>query len=128
MLLFRTLKTDQRKALAEAFKVVSYGAGEVVIAQGTKGDTFYVIGEGSLEVSVTDVSAGSGARVVSEQKVGDFVGEGGLLGEQERVATCTANGPTVCLELTRDDFVRTVCDGNMEALKHVQRHFDIRKL
>jgi serine/threonine protein kinase len=81
----------------------TYAKGEIIIRQGNKGDHFYIIAEGSVNVFV----AGSDGK---EEKVailrqGDYFGEKALLHEDVRQASCIADTDVICLSLEREDFI-----------------------
>ena len=76
-------------------------AGQVVLREGDRGDRFYAIEEGSLEVT----RRGSHCAVL---EAGDFVGETALLRDLPRNATVTALEDGLLYALERDVFVDTV--------------------
>jgi MFS family permease len=84
-------------------------AGETVCRKGEKGDAFYVVGAGEVEVTAD----GGPPRCLKE---GDFFGEIALLREVPRTATVVAKTDAELYELAGDDFVAAVT-GNVEALR-----------
>jgi CRP-like cAMP-binding protein len=87
--------------LALALVPVHAAAGDVVIREGDVGDRFYVIEEGTVDVTK------EGRHVVSLGP-GDFVGEIALLRNVRRVATVTASSPVLLQALDRQHFVPAV--------------------
>ena len=93
--------------LAEKVAKRRVAAGEPVFRAGEHGDRFYVIVEGTVEVSPVDAQP-------SELHAGDFFGEIALLRDVPRTADVVAKTDVELLELQRDDFVAAVA-GHAEA-------------
>jgi MFS family permease len=87
--------------LARALERVEAAPGDVVIREGDAGDRFYVIEEGTVEVTKE-------GRHVAPLGPGDFVGEIALLRDIPRVATVTATSPVVLQALDRSHFIPAV--------------------
>src|SRR5262245_1220925 len=107
----RLLPDDVRDVVVDAFELVSYDFGNVIVSEGDDADAFYVIVSGSARV----VKRGEGGDEVSLHvlRQGDFFGEIGLLDESVRVATVRAREPVHALRLERGVFralVRRVPD------------------
>jgi hypothetical protein len=81
--LFEGLKEPALEALAARVRTVTAHAGEDIVRQGSKGQLFYVIGSGDVDVTVD-------GRYVGTQGPGEHFGEIGLLREVPRTATVTA--------------------------------------
>ena len=81
--LFEPLPPTSLEKLARAALRQAVPAGTAVVAQGERGDTFYVIVDGSLEVS-------SDGRLLRTLGPGDFFGEIALLRDVPRTATVSA--------------------------------------
>jgi MFS family permease len=76
-------------------------AGDVLIREGDRGDLFYVIVEGTVEIT-------RGGEHVSEQGPGAYVGEVALLRDVPRTASVTATTPLRLLALEREPFLLAV--------------------
>jgi len=76
-------------------------AGDVLIREGDRGDLFYVIVEGTVEIT-------RGREHVSEQGPGAYVGEIALLRDVPRTASVTAKTPLRLLALEREPFLLAV--------------------
>ncbi len=72
-------------------------AGQALFAEGTSGDTFYLVRAGRLRVT-------QGDETLAELGAGDYLGEGALLTAGPRSATATAAEDTVVLSMTRASF------------------------
>merc|ERR1712228_458573 len=103
------LDAHQIHSLALAAGSEDYNAGDVIIKEGDVGDMFYIIEEGTVDISTTASSV-----TITSMSDGDFFGENALLsdhGDDIRTATCVASSDTTCLTLTRTDFDRML--GNL---------------
>ena len=80
---------------------VEVGAGEAVFRQGDHGDRFYVVADGSADVSVDGETTGT-------LWPGEFFGEIAILRDVPRTATVVAREPTRLYALERDDFLAAV--------------------
>jgi MFS family permease len=87
--------------LAIDAREVRVAAGQVVFAQGAPGDSFYVIADGEVDVSVD----GSHVR---RQARGESFGEIALLRDTPRTATITASEPTTLIAIDREPFLGAV--------------------
>jgi MFS family permease len=76
-------------------------AGDLLIREGDRGDLFYVIVEGTVEIT-------RGGEHVSEQGPGAYVGEIALLRDVPRTASVTAKTPLRLLALEREPFLLAV--------------------
>ena len=104
------LRSSDIDAMALATQSDSFEKGDVIIRQGEKGDAFYIIESGTIDVFITEQGDEPVARLTS----GQFFGEKALMSEDVRQATCIASSDAKCLTLTREDFVRML--GNLQDL------------
>ena len=114
MPLFEPLPPTSLEKLARAALPETVPAGTAVVAQGERGDTFYVIVDGSLEVSA------DGRRQLSTLGPGDFFGEIALLRDVPRTATVWAATDSELLVIRRMDFLSAVL-GNLESAETVEQ-------
>lgn len=94
---FSALKKKELDLIARQADEVDVPAGRVLAQQGEFGDQFFVIEEGTAEVSR------DGARI-GELGAGDFFGEMALLDADRRNATVTATTPMTLIVMTRSSF------------------------
>ena len=99
--IFAGLAPPVLEPLAGELVPVRVGRGEEVVREGDRGDRFYVVGEGELDVTVD----GRGVRTLTR---GDYFGEIALLRDVPRTATVTARTDAELYALDRDDFIGAV--------------------
>jgi cGMP-dependent protein kinase len=96
------LEPSDIDAMALATQSDSFCKGDVIIRQGEKGDAFYIIESGTIDVFIKD----QGDKPVARLICGQFFGEKALISEDVRQATCIASTDAQCLTLMREDFVQ----------------------
>ena len=89
--------------IAQKMAVEIFPAQSVIIRQGEKGDKFYMIKQGSVDI-MRAVGDGVGDSVAT-LKTGDFFGEIALLKEAPRNATVVAKEDTETYVLSKPDFL-----------------------
>jgi small-conductance mechanosensitive channel len=99
--LFAALSVADRAMLAGASRDRLYGAGQTVVQQGETGDSMFVVGRGSVRVTIEP-----GAVEVARTSAGGYFGEMSLLTGQPRTATVSAITDCVLLEISATDFRR----------------------
>lgn len=97
--LFKTLDEDGRNRFEEMGHVFQVPAGEIIIEEGTEGDSFYVL----LSGLVTVHSEKDGRKVkLAELSQGAVLGEVALLTGEPRTATVTASSPATLARFPED--------------------------
>ncbi len=104
------LRSSDLDAMALATQSDSFAKDDVIIRQGERGDAFYIIESGTVDVFIAEQGNEPVARLTS----GQFFGEKALMSEDVRQATCIASTDAKCLTLMREDFVRML--GNLQDL------------
>jgi predicted MFS family arabinose efflux permease len=99
--IFAPLPPTTLEALAHRLQSREVQAGDVVFAQGSAGDEYYLVDTGSLRVTVD-------GEQVSELGEGDGLGEIALLRDVPRTATVTAVEDGTLFALERDDFLDAI--------------------
>jgi MFS family permease len=99
--LFRPLGVPELETLARTLEPVEVEAGTAVIRTGERGDRFYAIADGTVEVSRDGRPVGTLTR-------GDGFGEIALLRDVPRTADIVALTPTRLYALAKHDFVAAV--------------------
>ena len=108
MPLFATMRDDEIHLLVTRLKLVHHSPGDVIIRQGKRGDRFYIIRQGHVQVTQRDEHGVT--EVVNQLYRGDYFGELALLEDTPRNATCTATVPSETLTLSKRDFDELVRD------------------
>ncbi len=94
---FASLKKKDLSVIAKHTDEIDVPAGKVLAREGDIGHEFFVIEEGTAEVT-------RGGQKVAELGAGDFFGEIALLEEDRRTATVTAMTDMTVIVMTRADF------------------------
>jgi CRP/FNR family cyclic AMP-dependent transcriptional regulator len=101
--LFAGLSRKELTALARGTEDLELPAGSVLCREGGLAREFFVIVDGSIEVT-------RGGKRLAIRGGGDFVGEIGLITHSKRAATVTATTPVRCFVLTSGEFRRVLDD------------------
>ena len=99
--LFNWVEETYLGDLARRFEVIKRGPGELVFSQGDRGDYFFIILEGEVEV-VRKV--GNVESRIDTLIAGDFFGEEALLDRRSQIASVRTLVPCVLLQLKKDQF------------------------
>ena len=94
---FSNMSKRELAAMAQQTDDLDVPAGKVLAREGEIGHEFFVIDEGTAEVT-------RGGEHVADLGPGDFFGELALLEEDRRTATVTASSPVRVIVMTRQSF------------------------
>jgi CRP-like cAMP-binding protein len=111
--LLADLDDDEMILLADAMQPVTFGAGDLVTAEGAAADGFFVVESGDAAVSIQGEDRGA-------MGAGDCFGEVALLTGSERTATIRAISEMRCYRLAADDFRDIVENSPLIAWKLMQ--------
>ncbi|NDJ87238.1 MAG: cyclic nucleotide-binding domain-containing protein [Chloroflexi bacterium] len=103
---FPNVSSDVLSAIARLARIRSYEPGTILCYEGETGDTFYLVGSGSVEI--TKKMNNNEDRILRQGKPGEFFGEMALLHDTLRSATVKTTDQTTVLELDRSTFVAAV--------------------
>ena len=95
--LFNPLSPADLSQLSHQMKWVEASTREILVEEGTEGQSMFIIAEGCIEVSILQNGEQKQVNLLSS---GDFFGENSLLTGSPRNATLTALTSTVCFEIT----------------------------
>jgi CRP-like cAMP-binding protein len=111
--LFEGLSKRELTELARATDELTIAEGTVLCKEGSIGNEFFVIVDGTADVTRDGVH-------LATRGSGDFVGEIALIATTKRTATVTATTPLRCFILTGRDF-RRVLDENRSVERKVMQ-------
>ncbi len=103
---FGGIERDALAKVGDLFDTGAYPAGANIITEGDKGDRFYILTSGRVQVSVRcpPPNDSSVETVLATYERGSTFGEMEMLDTQKRSATVTALEPTEAIELTNMGF------------------------
>ena len=114
--------------IALATRTVSFTSGNIITKEGDKGDTFYIIKRGSVDV----YNKACGDDPIITMVPGQFFGEKALVYEKGvRTATCIANSDVVeCFFLSRLDFSKMLGDKTwlFSGINYREKQYSNKKL
>jgi len=88
-------------------KEMQYNPGEIIIKEGTSGDSAFILKQGSVEVrKKTEVED----LLLATLEAGEIFGEMGLIEDKPRSATIIAKKPVIVDEISREDFMGLLDD------------------
>ncbi|XP_031417362.1 cGMP-dependent protein kinase 1 isoform X3 [Clupea harengus] len=100
---FQGLQEEILSKLADVLEETHYDDGEYIIRQGARGDTFFIISKGKVNVTREDTPNDAPVYLRGLGK-GDWFGEKALQGEDIRTANVIAAEAVTCLVIDRDSF------------------------
>ena len=101
--LFSEFPTDSLAELCKNFSSANYPASSTIISEGDKGDRFYIIVRGRVEVLKRIDDRDTRVKILED---GDFFGEIALLSNVPRTATVRTVNPTLLISLKRSRFLK----------------------
>jgi CRP/FNR family transcriptional regulator, cyclic AMP receptor protein len=111
--LFALLTSSQAEAVADAVVKRRFKRGEVIVEQGEKSNTLYIILTGRVRVVTSDKR---GREVIlATLNPGDYIGEMSLIDNEPHSATCRAEVQTDMLTLGRAEFARCLPENSSMA-------------
>ncbi|XP_056385996.1 cGMP-dependent protein kinase 1 isoform X4 [Hyla sarda] len=100
---FQSLPEEILSKLADVLEETHYECGDYIIRQGARGDTFFIISKGMVNVTRED-TPGEDPIFLRTLGKGDWFGEKALQGEDVRTANVIAAEAVMCLVIDRDSF------------------------
>jgi len=101
--LFKSLDDAGRQRLLESGFVMRFDAGDVILREGDRGETMYLLMEGQVRI---ETSAPNGTLQLAELGRGACVGEVSVLTGSPRTATVTAITPVTAVTFARHRILR----------------------
>jgi CRP-like cAMP-binding protein len=99
--LFANLSVRQLRRILKSSSEQRYEAGDVIVREGGRTQTLFVILEGTAKVV-------RGERTLARRSAGEFFGEVSMIDLRPRAATVIADTPMLCLVLYHDDLRKLV--------------------
>lgn len=115
---FTPLTIGQLEQVLPSVMLYAYDKGETVFSQGQKGDAFYIVYKGSVDIRLKSWAVFS--KKIAGLKAGDFFGEIALISDEPRTASVVAAEPTLLFTLIADDF-KFVLKENPAAAEEMRR-------
>nr|XP_046916153.1 cGMP-dependent protein kinase 1-like [Dermatophagoides farinae] len=145
---FSKLSDEIVLKIANVLDEITYKKGDYIIRQGEKGDTFYIINQGTVNVTINDrnntvlsspsrdqnMNLTTSTTMALEKFIrtltrGEFFGERALQGEETRSANIIAESPTVtCLVIDRASFNQLISGLNEIKTKRYDQDISERKI
>ena len=114
--IFSQATVEELYRLAGLARVVEFAPSGVIFGENDFGDSFYVLAEGSVELT------SSTKQTRETAGPGEAIGLFSVLTREPRRVAATALAPTVALSIAGEDLF-TVLSNNMEILVSIFRHF-----
>jgi CPA1 family monovalent cation:H+ antiporter len=120
--LLNGLSDELLERLSKLAKAMTFLTGDLIIGEGEKGDSLYIITHGLVSV----YKAEHEAEPIAKLRDGDFFGEMALLGTQVRTANVRAEKPTTLLRLSRKN-VLSLAENEPELKARLEQISSVRK-
>lgn len=101
----KDLPSSKLKKICDCLEDEKFSNNDCIIKQGTTGDTFYIISEGTVKVTKTH---GHKEEEVAQLQKGAYFGELALQSEEKRSANIYAIGDVSCYSLDRHAFISLI--------------------
>ena len=99
--LFAGLSGRQLRKIAKSTTEITYEAGDLIVREGGRTKTLFVVLEGTARVVRND-------RTIARRSAGDYIGEISMIDQRPRAASVIADTPMRCLILDHDDLRKLV--------------------
>jgi CRP-like cAMP-binding protein/phosphoribosyl 1,2-cyclic phosphodiesterase len=113
----RDLPLSRARSLLQVARRLTLPAGERIVTQGTRGDSFYVIVNGAVQIVKDGVP-------IKRYRAGDYFGEMAILLDQPRSADAIAKSDVDLVSIDRNDFL-SILRGS-EMLTRLERLVRVR--
>lgn len=125
--LFQSLTAAKKKMVVDCMRPMSFLPNTYICRQGQKGNTFYIITEGTCKVCVNMNGA---ENEVARLKPGDFFGEVALIEpSNKRTADVISLSAVTCMTLSRADFTNLLSNVRNSLMENsLLRSLALRKL
>jgi CRP-like cAMP-binding protein len=107
--LFKNLPFEKAREFLLAFQVSNHKTGEVIFNKGDKGDRFYVVMTGEVDIVLDE-------KLITTYGVGGYFGEKSLFINENRTATAIAKSATKLLSIQKDEMLSFIRGTESERL------------
>jgi len=127
--IFEGFPEEELERVAGIAEGINFEADEVIFEKGDAGDFFYVVFDGTVEISL--LGAGGDKERLAVRRKGEAFGEMALLNDAPRSATAQAMGDTELIRVPRNAFDGLLGEGTLavhmlKALSKALRALDVR--
>jgi len=123
MNIFKSLSEDETKNLYEKMNVVSFKKQDIIIQEGSYGDSIYLIKEGVVQIIIEFEN--NDKLEINRLGVGEFIGEMGLLTGEIRKASVIAKTDTIVYEIPKND-ISLYIQNHQEIMDVLEKTFSNR--
>mmetsp|Transcript_22545 Transcript_22545/g.32952 ORF Transcript_22545/g.32952 Transcript_22545/m.32952 type:complete len:1155 (+) Transcript_22545:111-3575(+) len=113
---FSDFSEQQLLLLERRASISKYQKGDVIFYQGQKGDAFYIVHSGAVDIVIQEdlslIATGDLGNVVNKLTEGCYFGERALMTSEPRAASVRASQNTVCLVFSRQTFEDAISGSN----------------
>ncbi|XP_050302917.1 cGMP-dependent protein kinase, isozyme 2 forms cD4/T1/T3A/T3B isoform X2 [Anthonomus grandis grandis] len=126
--IFKDLPEETLIKISDVLEECYYANGDYIIRQGNRGDTFFIISKGHVNVTIKKDSHEE--KYIRTLGKGDFFGEKALHGDDLRTANIIVNDPegVTCLVIDRDTYLQLISNLDEVRTKYVDDIDDRRRL
>jgi len=107
--LFESLAFEKARELLLVAEVEHYKASDVIFSKGDRGDKFYVVMSGVVDIMVS-------GKIITTYDVGGYFGEKSLLLDESRTATATSRTDAKLLAIRKDEMLSLIRGTESECL------------
>uniref|UniRef100_A0AAR5PBY1 cGMP-dependent protein kinase n=1 Tax=Dendroctonus ponderosae TaxID=77166 RepID=A0AAR5PBY1_DENPD len=127
--IFKDLPEETLIKISDVLEECYYANGDYIIRQGNRGDTFFIISKGKVNVTMKKKDSAEEKYIRTLNK-GDFFGEKALHGDDLRTANIIVDDPegVTCLVIDRDTYLQLISNLDEVRTKYVDDIDDRRRL
>jgi small-conductance mechanosensitive channel/CRP-like cAMP-binding protein len=121
--IFVPLNDDEIEKIASASKLRVFAPGEKIVRKGQKGNSMFVVHDGSVTVQIREDGV---VKPIRQLKEGGFFGEMGLFTGEPRTATVVADEETQVVEI-KHHCMKPILEANPELVEAFSKIIDERR-
>ncbi|KAL1497632.1 hypothetical protein ABEB36_008558 [Hypothenemus hampei] len=127
--IFKDLPEETLIKISDVLDECHYVNGDYIIRQGNRGDTFFIISKGKVNVTIKKKDS-SEEKYIRTLTKGDFFGEKALHGDDLRTANIIVDDPegVTCLVIDRDTYLQLISNLDEVRTRYIDDVDDRRRL